>query len=138
MDTKDEKFMSYGTVKTNYKKETSIRIHDIKSWIEEYSQKNKPDIIVLEDIQFQSNQKVYKTLAGLLGVLTEMCIQNKFKYKVVPSAKWKSIIGIKTKGRNKEKEQSIEIASKLVKEKVHEDTADAICIAYSEMISNEK
>lgn len=133
VDTKE--FIEYGTVKANKKKETHQRIYDLVKWIEEYLYKQKPDYIVIEDIQNQRNNKIYKILAQMQGALINSFINLDYSYKVVPPVTWKTIVGIKKKGRSEEKEQSIEIASNAVHEPVHEDTADAICIALSEMMT---
>ena len=75
LDKDTNEFVAFGTVKANKKKETSLRIHDISRWVKKAIAEYKPDMIIIEDIQFQSNNKVYKTLAQLQGVLIDTCIE---------------------------------------------------------------
>lgn len=135
LDKDTNEFVAFGTVKANKKKETSLRIHDISRWVKKAITEYKPDMIIIEDIQFQSNNKVYKTLAQLQGVLIDTCIEENVPYKIVPSVTWKRRTGIHQTNRKEDKKMSIAMASKAVGEQVHEDTADAICMALSELQS---
>lgn len=122
-------------MKANGKKDTSLRIHDIERWVKKAVDEYEPDMIIIEDIQFQSNNKVYKTLAQLQGVLINACIAKNVPFKIIPSVTWKRRIGIKQTNRKEDKQTSIALASEAVNENVHEDTADAICMAMSELQS---
>ena len=105
------------------------KISYLKHWVIEYAEKYKPNYFVLEDIQYQNNQRTYKVLAELLGVLSNVYHENEVNYIVVPPVTWKSFFGIKGKARKEQKENT----RKYIKDKfdieVSEDEADAICIA---------
>lgn len=125
--------IAFGTVVANNKKETANRIHDIKNWILSAVKKYDVDKVIMEDIQFQNNNKIFKVLAHLQGVIIDGCVEQDIPYKIVSPSVWKKTVGIKHTRRKEEKERSIEVASAIAGERVHEDTADAICIALSEL-----
>lgn len=132
-DTETGELIAFGTVIANSKKDTANRISDIKKWIVSAVEKYNADKVILEDIQFQNNNKIFKVLAHLQGVIIDACVENKIPFKIVSPSTWKKAVGIKHTKRKEEKECSIVIASDAAGEKVHEDTADAICIALSEI-----
>ncbi len=132
-DTETGELIAFGTVIANSKKDTANRISDIKKWIVSAVEKYNADKVILEDIQFQNNNKIFKVLAHLQGVIIDACVENKIPFKIVSPSVWKKTVGIKHTRRKEEKERSIEVASAIAGERVHEDTADAICIALSEL-----
>lgn len=133
LDKETKEYIAFGTVKANKKKDTALRIHDLEQWVKKAIDEYQPNLVVIEDVQFQSNNKVYKTLAQLQGVLVNACIKANVPYKIVPSVTWKRKTGINQVNRKEDKAASIALASKVVGENVHEDTADAICMAISEL-----
>lgn len=137
----DETLVQYGLFRTKAK--TSVdRLSEIHQWLNQLVGIYKPDLVLLEDIQYQEKVEgktvfngnavngvtVYKTLAELLGVLQVSLREQGVDFEVVSSSVWRKEIGIKGKMRS-EKKQS---AQKQVKEwfniDVSEDEADAICI----------
>ena len=132
-DKETKEYVAFGTVKANSKKDTPLRIHDLERWVKKAIKEYQPNLVVIEDIQYQSNNKVYKTLAQLQGVLINACIEENVPYKIVPSVTWKRKAGINQVNRTADKKASMTLASKVVGENVHEDTADAICMALSEL-----
>lgn len=113
-------------VKGNQLQEKISYLKDqIKQIIDEY----KPDYFVLEDIQYQSNPKVYKTLAELLGVLENFYYENQKKYQVIPSSTWRTrYLGIKG-SRAEVKQEMIKYVYNKYNISVDNDTADAIGLA---------
>lgn len=132
-DKETKEYVAFGTVKANSKKDTPSRIHDLERWVKKAIKEYRPNLVVIEDVQYQSNNKVYKTLAQLQGVLINACIEENVPYKIVPSVTWKRKAGINQVNRTADKKASMTLASKVVGENVHEDTADAICMALSEL-----
>lgn len=93
----------------------------IKAWA--------PDIIIMEDIQYQQNGVLtFKILAMLLGVVQEVCYENDIEYEVVQPNVWRKYAG--TNGKNRKEEKMLSIAR--VREKfgvnVGDDIAEAILI----------
>jgi len=107
------------------------KIFAIKQYIIDLINKNKPEVFILENVQFQKNPKVLITLSKLLGVLINLFIENNYIYLVVEPTKWKSSCGIKLREKRKvQKEQTIKFIKNLYEIDVSEDEADAIGIGY--------
>lgn len=112
------------------KGETEERIAMFKEWVKQIILAEKIDHVFMEDVQFQRNQKTYKVLSELLGVMKNNCLELNVPYQVVPPVTWKSYCNIKGKKRSEQKANAINKAKELTGEDVSEDTADAICIAF--------
>lgn len=106
------------------------RIAAFKKWLELTIKKENIDYVSMEDIQFQRNQKTYKILAEMLGVMKNCCIELGVECSVVPPVTWKSYCGIKGRKRAEQKENTIYTVKKELGIDVGEDTADAICIGF--------
>lgn len=117
-----------GTVNMAEKKDIPHRINSFKNWVLEQCKEHKIDLIVFEDIQYQNNQRTYKILAQLLGVLVDMAYSNDIKYHIVPPVVWKSQCGIKGRARKEQKKNTIAYVKEKTGMDVKEDTADAIAI----------
>ena len=108
------------------------RLVKIKKFVENIVIKEwKPDIIIMEDIQYQQNGILtFKVLAMLLGILQELCCENEIKFEAVSPNVWRKYAG--TNGKNRREEKLLSIAK--VKEKfninVSDDVAEAILIGY--------
>ncbi len=89
----------------------------------------KPDLIVMEDIQYQQNGlTTFKVLAMLLGVIQMTCTKNDVNYEAVYPNVWRKYAG--TCGKSRKEEKALSIAK--VREKyniiVNDDVAEAILI----------
>ena len=89
----------------------------------------KPDIIIMEDIQYQQNGILtFKILAMLLGILQELCCENNIEFEAVSPNVWRKYAG--TNGKNRREEKLLSVGK--VKEKfsisVSDDVAEAILI----------
>lgn len=109
------------------------RIAQIRKFIKNFViDKWKPDIIVMEDIQYQARQNgglmTFKVLAQLLGVIEELCFESGIKYEVVSPNVWRKYAG--TAGKNRKEEKMLSVAK--VKERfsinVTDDVAESILI----------
>lgn len=105
------------------------KISYLKHWVVEYADKYNPDCFILEDIQYQNNQRTYKVLAELLGVLSNVYHENEVNYRIVPPVTWKSKFNIKGRARKEQKENTIKYVKERFGLDVTNDEADAICIA---------
>ena len=142
----DKKLIQYGHFCPKDSHNADKRIYEVNNFLQKMID-TVPDIevILLEDIQLQnsingsrkhfSNQNnnvaTFKTLAKLLGVLSNTCLDNDIKYEVVSPSHWKSIMGIKSLYRRDQKKETMELVDKLFGENALEDEADAICIGAS-------
>lgn len=126
---KDGELIYHG--KRTFNGEWEEKISDIKAYMVEMIKEHNPDIVAIENIQFQMNQDVYRKLAELKGVLENYLYEEEINYRIVSSSTWKSVCGIKKQGRDSEKKQAQEFVTKMFNVKVSSDTSDAICIAHS-------
>lgn len=104
------------------------RIHKTKEYIKELIQNNSIDYVFIEDIQYQKNQKTYKILANLQGVIIDLLIELEIPFEVVPPSRWKAWNQIGGKRREQQKENAKRKCQEIFKREVAEDEADAICI----------
>lgn len=116
--------------KKSFDGEWEDKVSQIKSYLVDMIHKFDPDIVGIENIQYQQNQDVYRKLAELKGVLENYLYEHDVEYNIVSSSSWKSVCGIKKQGRESEKKQSQDFVWKTFNVKVTQDEADAINIAY--------
>lgn len=108
------------------------RLNIIKEKTLQLIKKWKPDKLYIEDIQLQdnvaNNVATFKTLAQVIGVLSEMAYSIKLPLEIIPSLSWKEGLNIGGNCREEQKENS----KKYVENKYNiiptSDEADAICI----------
>ena len=108
--------------------ELFIRIHQTKEYIRELIQDNNIEYVLIEDIQYQRNQKTYKILACLQGVIIDLLIEENIPFEIIPPSRWKSWNGIKGRKREQQKRNTIEKVKEIYGKEALEDEADAICI----------
>jgi Holliday junction resolvasome RuvABC endonuclease subunit len=79
------------------------RLMGIRNKVNELINKFNIEKVILEDIQLQnnvsSNVVTYKTLAEVIGVITELCAELKLPYELIHSSSWKSSLNIKGRTR---------------------------------------
>lgn len=90
---------------------------------------NSVEAFAIEDIQYQNNQRTYKVLSELLGVLSNAYFERDYLYHVIPPVTWKGYCGIKGKRREEQKMNTIVMVKERFDMTVTEDCADAIGIA---------
>lgn len=139
------KIVGYGTFTADEHLPTVERLTQIKQWLEQMVEKNKPDLVLLEDIQLQEfydNNKnktqkydnvgitTFKVLAKLQGVLEVTLNELNVDYKIVHSATWRSALGVKGRTRVDKKRSAQLLIKKQYNLIATEDEADAICIGW--------
>lgn len=108
-----------------------LRINNMGEKISQLVQQYKPTVVVLEDIQFQKNYGTYKRLANLQGVIFAHLHKQQTPFLLVEVTRWKSFLGVKSRGRENQKKETIEKIKEIYNlEKVYEDEADAIGIGH--------
>lgn len=92
----------------------------------------KVDLVVLEDIQMQSQNVVtYKKLAMLLGVLISLFLEMEIEHVVVPPTRWKSYNKIAGKKRAEQKSGTLAFVRETFGlDDITEDMADAIALGW--------
>lgn len=104
------------------------RINQTKEYIRELILDNDIDYVFIEDIQYQKNQKTYKILANLQGVIINLLIEFNIRFEIIPPSSWKSFNKIKGRKRAEQKKNTQEKCKEMFGSEVMEDEADAICI----------
>lgn len=104
------------------------RIHQTKEYIRELIQDNDIDYVFIEDIQYQRNQKTYKILACLQGVIIDLLIELNLSFEIVSPSRWRAWNQIGGKKREQQKENAKRKCKEMFKRDFFEDEADAVCI----------
>lgn len=89
-----------------------------------------PDLVSIEDIQFQRNFMTYQKLANFQGIVFEILFERNIPYVIVEPSKWKSFLGVKGKKREEQKQDTIKRVNKKFNLSAKEDESDAIGIAW--------
>jgi Holliday junction resolvasome RuvABC endonuclease subunit len=125
------KLISYGLL--DFSKYKGIdKLYQVKMEIVNLIDKYNPDLVILEDNQFQNNYKVYALLNKLLGILECALYELNVKYEVVASSTWRKTIGINCRAKREVlKAKALDfVKDKFNIEPSQEDCADSICIGY--------
>jgi Holliday junction resolvasome RuvABC endonuclease subunit len=104
------------------------RINKTKEYIRELIQDYNIEYVFIEDIQYQKNQKTYKILSNLQGVIINLLVELNVEFEIIPPSRWKSWNGIKGRKREQQKRNTIEKVKEIYGKEALEDEADAICI----------
>ncbi len=109
-----------------------VRLHKIKTSIQEIVEANNIDKLYLEDVQYQenviNNVQTFKTLAKVLGVLYEYGIAAGLDPEIVLAGTWKKHLGIKGAKRADQKRNAQNYVIEHYQVKPTQDECDAICI----------
>lgn len=126
----DDTIIKYGAKNfANYKDRPDIKLNRIKRYVDGLIEKYKPGLVVIEGVQYQSNQFTYGQLSRLQGLLIDLCIEREQLYEVVPPTKWRTI-GIVGRKRAEQKASSIQFVKDNFGLNVNDDVADAINMGY--------
>ena len=111
------------------------RLQFIKNKVQELVNKYEIDEVVLEDIQMQSNVannvQTFKTLAEVIGVISEYLQEENLPQTIVLASSWKSDLGIKGRDRAAQKRAAQQYVVDTYAQKPTQDECDAICIGLS-------
>lgn len=104
------------------------RINQTKEYIRELIEDNDIDYVFIEDIQYQKNQKTYKILSNLQGVIINLLVELNISFEIISPSRWKSWNGIKGRKRAEQKRNTQEKCKEMFGRDFFEDEADAVCI----------
>ena len=103
---------------------------NLANYIDRLIKREKIKMILLENIQAQTNLATHKKLCMLLGALIEVADVNNIDYTVISSSTWRKLLHTKKGMKRKELKQ---LAKNYVfnrfEVEVSEDEADSICMA---------
>lgn len=96
--------------------------------IEKAIKKEKPDIVICEKMYLGFNPAVYGKLQELVGIIRAICIKNKTPFEAIPTATYRSKLGI----RNKKEAVTSFIALEFPELKIaNTDESDAIALGFA-------
>ena len=128
---KENKLFEFGQINLS---EYNIgeRLVFLRKWVQDLIVKYGVEEVYLEDIQLQNNVmnnvQTFKTLAQVIGVITEVLEEMGIKYTLILSTVWKSTLGIKGKNRPEQKRNAQIYVQTTFGIKPTQDECDAICI----------
>lgn len=116
------------------KLETDERSFEMAKELWKVMRKYKPDYLVIEQVQNQSNIKTVVILARLAGMLIGYAKAHNIDVYVVEPSKWRRVLdfhqGAKVK-RQELKQQSINFIQENLGKKLKEDESEAACIGFA-------
>lgn len=128
----DGEYVTSGLVDMSKSKlDTDARSFEMAKALWKIMKKYKPEVLIIEQVQNQSNTKTVITLARLAGMLIGYAEAHGVKTYTIEPAKWRSALsyrqGPKVK-RAELKQQSLDYAKEHFGLEVSEDEAEAVCI----------
>lgn len=114
------------------------RIYVMVDRICKFIRKNKPDMVVFEDVAMQTNPSTLILLSRLQGAIIGCCRVNKIPHDILKPPSWRKALGFKQgqgMKRRELKKQAVEYIQNTYNLKLKEDVCEAICIgdAYLKM-----
>lgn len=124
------KLKRFGTFVADEKeKDPYVRMEQMHEQLSAFLKKEKPDAVVIENIQFQKNQHAYAVLGNMQGVVFAILYALHIPFFVVEPSKWRVNVGIKpTSKREILKKDAIETASAKYGIDASEDESEAALI----------
>ena len=103
--------------------------------------REKPDIVVFEEVVYQRNVATLIELSRLQGVIVGACILRNIEFYIYSASSWRAVLGF-NQGRGIKrpelKQQAQEYVLRTVGLELDEDTADAVSIGSAFAIANLK
>ena len=127
----DEKLIKCGHF-TFEDEDIGERLYKIRNYVDNLINEYDIEEVIFEDIQMQANVvnnvATFKTLAEVIGVISELLVERKIKYSAVLASVWKSALGIKGAKRPEQKKNAQAYVMTTYGLKPTQDEADAVCI----------
>ncbi|MGN1341583.1 MAG: crossover junction endodeoxyribonuclease RuvC [Oscillospiraceae bacterium] len=124
----DKSLIKYGVIDVDEQAPAYVRMKYMGKQIKNLIRRCKPDHVVIEQVQFQRNYKVYSQLSQLQGVIMQILFEKDIAFTLVEPTKWRAFDGIKNRKREETKEAAIQAVKDKYYIEVSEDTAEAIGI----------
>lgn len=131
-----------GLVDKHKNKDLQSRFKEMYEGIHEVIEKEKPNVVIIEDTQMQGgNAATFKTLCQLQGAIIGMCYAMGIRFYVIAPTQWRAALHFKQGPKVKREElkaQSIAFAKKEFGIDKYEDEMEAcaICAAFHRMESD--
>lgn len=124
------KLKRYGVFVANeHEKDPYVRMEQMHEALYAFLKKEKPDAVVIENIQFQKNQHAYGILGNMQGVVFAILFALHIPFFVVEPTKWRINVGIKPNSKREIlKNDAIKTASAKYGIDASEDESEAALI----------
>ena len=110
-------------------KDPYVRMEQMHESLSAFLKKEKPDAVVIENIQFQKNQHAYAVLGNMQGVVFAILYSLHIPFFIVEPSKWRVNVGINpTNKREVLKKKAIETSSAKYNIDASEDESEAALI----------
>ncbi len=124
----NKRLLKYGVIDTQESDAAFVRMAQMGSEIDKLVRRFKPNHVVIEQVQFQHNYKVYSQLSQLQGIIMRILFEKNIAFTLVEPTKWRAFDGIKNRKREETKAAAIQAVKDKYYIDVSEDIAEAIGI----------
>lgn len=127
----DGQYVKSGVIDLHKIKETDERSKQMAVEICKLIEGAKPDCVIIEEVQQQSNTSTVIKLARIQGVAIGFCAAHNIDLHILTPSRWRASLGYKQgpKVRREElKQQSLDFVKNNFKLELIEDEAEAVCI----------
>lgn len=124
----NKRLLKYGVIDTQESDAAFVRMAQMGSEIDKLVRRFKPNHVVIEQVQFQHNYKVYSQLSQLQGIIMRILFEKNTAFTLVEPTKWRAFDGIKNRKREETKAAAIQAVKDKYYIDVSEDIAEAIGI----------
>lgn len=128
---KDSKLIDYGAF-SEESKNTTERVFNILTKVEELIKKHEPTNMAVEDVQITMNAKTAKALLGLQFSIELLAYKYNIKCSLLHPTSWRKILGLsnsRTLDRAAKKQETISYVENKYQIKIEkDDISDAIAI----------
>lgn len=126
----DQQLVAYGTYESTGSS-AEQRILDVCDWLERMIDEHQPDMVGIEDIQYNpygGGHNTFKMLGQLMGAIMRTAEQKGVLYQSVLISTWRKSANVSGRGRKEQKASAQRVVKGRYGLVVSEDEADAICI----------
>ena len=128
---KDGKYVTSGVIDLHKIKDTDERSKQMAVEICRLIEGAKPDCVIIEEVQQQSNTSTVIKLARIQGVAIGFCAAHNIDLHILTPSRWRSVLGYQQGPKVKRevlKQQSLDFVKNKFKLELIEDEAEAVCI----------
>lgn len=127
----DHKYESSGIIDLHKIEDTEERSRQMGIRICQEIEKAKPDVIIIEEVQQQSNPDTLKKLARIQGIAIGFAAAHNIPLHILEPSKWRAALRYKqgrSVARKELKQQSLDFVKQKFGLVLKEDEAEAVCI----------
>lgn len=125
---KEEDLIYYKEFTLNKRDDILTRIDCVLKEIANQIKEHKPDVVVIEDIQFQNNAQTFKKLAWLQGIIIYYLKRKNIEYDIIAPSVWRKKNQIRGRLRKEQKANAIIFVQNHYGIKLTDDVAEAILL----------